>query len=178
MTDLIPIELEARLVGLSKQRRKDGDWIEVKFHIHPDEQPHALFILPLGTDCTLSIKGVPESAEEAPQTQTSPEAPDVPGKLKTVKEHRNWDDVSPREQACIRCNEPEFGKWLIDYLQVPPDSGIAPLVREYCRVASRANLNSNPAAARNWADLDEEYQDFIGQKRLEAQEQQLQDGRR
>ena len=63
MTDRIPITCEARLVGLSKQRRKDGEWIEIRFHVHPSDEPSvaALFILPLGTDCELSIKGVPES---------------------------------------------------------------------------------------------------------------------
>ena len=109
MTDLTPIECEARLVGLSKQRRKDGDWIEVKFHIHPDDHPAALFILPLGTDCMLSIKGVPEKADE-----TTTEAPAETGRPKGgERAKRPWHELSMPEQAGIFVNDVAFAKWLL-----------------------------------------------------------------
>lgn len=102
MTNLTPIECEARLVGLSKQRRKDGDWIEIKFHIHPDDHPAALFILPLGTDCNLSIKGVEEKPTvntEAPTVDSSPE----PERSKGGERAR---------RAGIFCNNKDFQEFM------------------------------------------------------------------
>ena len=113
MSELIPIECEARLVGLSKQRRKDGDWIEVKFHIHPDDHPAALFILPLGTDCMLSVKGI----EDAIGTTTQP--------LKGGERAR---------RAGILCNDRDFQSYMKFIGEpekcFPPDPPSGPMTPE------------------------------------------------
>jgi hypothetical protein len=92
-----PIKCEARLMGLSKTRRKDGDWTEVRWHIHPDDFPAALFLLPLGTACNLEISGADD------ETTTEDDAPDEPVKLKGGERAR---------RAGILCNDPDFQTFL------------------------------------------------------------------
>lgn len=86
------------------------------------------------------------------------------------KAKRPWDEVSPREQACIRCNEPAFGLWLHEYLGGDdPDFPVEQAVKNYCGVTSRSELNTSAAGEANWRRLDEEYQDYIGQQRYAEQ---------
>lgn len=140
MSELIPIECEARLVGLSKQRRKDGDWIEVKFHIHPDDHPAALFILPLGTDCMLSVKGVAEIAgDETPKPES-------------VAEQVRPKGGPISQQAGRLCNDPAFQRWYAkQWTEKPPDISdsewAARCIRAQCGVSSRAEIDSDSRVA-------------------------------
>lgn len=152
MTDLTPIECEARLVGLSKQRRKDGDWIEVKFHIHPDDHPAALFILPLGTQCILGVKGISDE-EAAKQTQERPKGGPI------------------CKRAVLLCKRPEFQSWIAWHYEY---GGWLPLsekhvrrpvteegAKEYifraCRIESRTELDHNDEAAHAFEVLEQEF---------------------
>ena len=159
MTDRTPIKTEARLVGLSKQRRKDGDWIEVRFHIHPDDNPAALFILPLGTAVELSIAGPTEAAGE----QEDEQAPTLPPEAAKAIErpHRKWQELSAREQSVLRCKQPDFQKWICSGTYVPTEENAAMLVQRKCGVKSRSELDDQTdlgrKAALRWWELENDY---------------------
>jgi hypothetical protein len=138
MTDLTPIECEARIVGLSKQRRKDGDWVEVKFHIHPDDHPAALFILPLGTQCMLGVKGLsekPTADSEAATETTRPKGGErarLAGILCGDPAFQNWFHESGEADWAPHCDRREY---------------TARSLRVECGIDSRAELDHNKAAA-------------------------------
>ena len=156
MTDLTPIECEARLVGLSKQRRKDGDWIEVKFHIHPDDHPAALFILPLGTDCNLSIKGTDESAAQPTDEHSTPEATEPP-----QEPDRSLSDADRKliQQAGMLPKNANFRQWLWNFAGPPgtvgayDQAGAEAAVRRLCGVKSRSLIRFNEPSGKLMNDL-------------------------
>ena len=142
MTDLVPIECEARLMGLSKTRRKDGDWFEAKFHIHPDDMTRlsALFLLPLGTACNLAIKGVTETPTASTNAPTETARPKGGERAK---------------RAGILCNDPAFQRWWVGKLALGnnPTLVTAEALREKCSINSRADLDHNEEAARIFDDI-------------------------
>lgn len=79
---------------------------------------------------------------------------------------RTWSDLSPAQQAGIRCNEPAFWKFLNgdgygdlgDDTDVVQDaSKAATYVRLICGVRSRADISKSPAALASWKDLEARY---------------------
>jgi len=160
MTDLVPIECEARLVGLSKQRRKDGDWIEVKFHIHPDDHPAALFILPLGTACNLAIKGTEEAASQTANADSA--APTA---------NSSADDETPKlkggpicKRAVMLCKRPEFQTWAslcglktgpnsVDFIPQTED-GAREFIHRKCNITTRALLDHSAEAAKAFENIE------------------------
>lgn len=144
MSDLTPIEFEARLVGLSKQRRKDGDWVEVKFHIHPDDHPAALFILPLGTQCMLGVKGVPEKPDE---TTTAEEGP---------KSTEGWSEAKRKmvQRAGIVRKEQAFQVWT----KATNDEQAAQYIRWRCGVESCRDLEPGHDSGNRFIELMRDYE--------------------
>jgi hypothetical protein len=71
---------------------------------------------------------------------------------------RKWDDLPPSQQAAIRCGEPEFQRFAE---VVAADLGwrgdAAEIVRRYCKVASRADLNTNERAEDRWRTFEADY---------------------
>lgn len=153
MTDLTPIECEARLVGLSKQRRKDGDWVEVKFHIHPDDHPAALFILPLGTQCMLGVKGVPEKPDETTTAEEKPKGGAI------------------CKRAVLLCKRPEFQRWIAlhdthgGWLPLSEKHVHRPVTQEgakaylyrACLIESRRELDHDQGAKEKFERIEREF---------------------
>jgi hypothetical protein len=75
--------------------------------------------------------------------------------------HRSWRDLTPAQQAGIRCNEPAFQKFLREEgdSAVNDDAGAAAYVRLACGVHSRAHLVGN--AANKWRELEAKYQAWM-----------------
>ncbi len=169
MTDRIPIECEARLIGLSKQRRKDGDWTEIRFHIHPNETPHALFILPLGTDCNLAISGMDEIDATAPAEATDADSPSEATQAPENPERPPGGPLARR--AGILCEKREFTiwarrqAWVLWNEQIPAHpNNAADFLRRVCGVSSRAELDHDPEAAAIFDGVvDEFYRSQRGQ---------------
>lgn len=69
------------------------------------------------------------------------------------KEKQRWSEMEPSKQAAIRCNEPEFQK----YMNAAGPDEAAQYVRQQCRVQSRSEFNTNPAAAARWQALETDY---------------------
>ena len=150
MTDLIPITCEARIMGFSKQSRADGDWTELRIHIHPDETPHSLFLLPLKTHIKLSISGPDEPAEddaaEPAQTQTAPAAVEDAPKLK-------GGPVCKR--AVMLCKNPAFQAHMNC---APSEPATAARLRYRCgNISSRSELDHNPEAGRVFEKIEHNF---------------------
>lgn len=80
---------------------------------------------------------------------------------------REWRDISPVQQAGIRCAEPAFSVFLKE--SYPDDwhesaEDAAECVRMLCRILSRSELATSHKAGVIWKQLDDE---FIAWKALE-----------
>ena len=82
---------EAVLRGMSKRADKEGDWIEVKFQIHPQEVPSALWNADLRSRWQLAFVEIGDDER--------PKAPEKPKE----RTRSQW--------AGIRCNDPAFQEW-------------------------------------------------------------------
>ena len=95
----------------------------------------------------------------------------APAEEKPTKPKRNWDEVSRVEQAGVLCRDDKFDDFVRD---VFPDSyriheEAAGFVRAYCGVKSRADLDTDRNASARWDNLVQDYFDWKGQQRVEAQ---------
>lgn len=75
--------------------------------------------------------------------------------------HRSWGELSPAQQAGIRCAEPAFQKFLREEgdSAVSDTESAAAYVRLVCGVHSRAHLTGN--AANLWHGLDARFQTWM-----------------
>lgn len=69
-------------------------------------------------------------------------------------------DLPPAQQAAMRCNEPDFQRFMGSRgdggFEVSKDAATF-MVRDYCGVVSRGDLNADPLAAARWRALDTDY---------------------
>ena len=74
---------------------------------------------------------------------------------------RQWDEISPAEQAGMRCHEWRFRRFLkAKDLPVHDEKSAAETIRVLCRVGSRRDLNNDEQAAQKWREIDSEYQQW------------------
>lgn len=80
------------------------------------------------------------------------------------KERKRWDELLLSQRAGIRCEEPEFWwflaqhKFCTDQDIMPVNAeGCAEVVRQICRVKSRADLDTNETARILWHNLEDAY---------------------
>ena len=66
---------------------------------------------------------------------------------------RKWDQLSPREQAVLRCDAAVFQQWL----GVSTAADAAAQVRQLCGVASRRELDTDPAKGTMWRHVDSDF---------------------
>ena len=73
-----------------------------------------------------------------------------------AKPSRRWDEMSPAQQAGIRCAEPAFWTFIREERDLPcsSDDEAAEFVRALCGVSSRAELTTNKSAANAWREFD------------------------
>jgi len=122
--------------------------------IHPDDLPDWLALLPLGS--RIAFAAVPIADDETVDTTIYPEEPmthypDDDG-------HRTpWADMSPVQQAGIRCNDEKFQEWL----GATDAKGAAEAVRTHCGVKSRAELRDNENARAAWSATDQQYREWL-----------------
>jgi len=76
------------------------------------------------------------------------------------KHRRTWDQLTPAQQAGIRCNEEAFIRFLTFTLKRGIDDP-AMAVRDYCGVESRAHIVSGTKAEQRWNLLESSYQAWL-----------------
>ena len=82
---------------------------------------------------------------------------------------RSWSDLSYAQQAGIRCNEPDFWKFINTLNGQHGEDGIssamgaASFVRIHCGVKTRADIMLASKAGHIWEDLNSRYERWRGQ---------------
>ena len=144
--------LEARLMGLSKKRRRDGEWAEIVLQVLPEEMPSELFVVKLGTRMHLAMVQIGD--DEQPQ-----------------KPKRAFKDLPLSQQAAIRCADLEFQKWCAKqawengisrwpktFERSEAEGLAAEYVRTWCWVDSRAQLDKEDRFGQRWAYLNAQFE--------------------
>lgn len=97
-------------------------------------------------------KAISRAAEE-PKQLPAPE-----------KERKKWEEMPLSQQAAIRCAEEPFLRFLDEEVcavagwNVPSNADeAAQIVRRFCGVSSRSELNDNTQAAETWKRLEADY---------------------
>lgn len=91
----------------------------------------------------------------------------APDKASAPRERRPFKSLPLPAQAAMRCNDPEFLRFLAEYL-FGPGSGIAiptveeaaDEVRQICGVTSRSKISEADESGTRWRELDRAYLDW------------------
>ncbi len=126
--------IEVKKDGLSQLQ--DGSWV-LKLKVHPNDMPTSLMVAPMGTRYQAALVELDD--DEQPVVQ--------PAKK-----------LGLSQEAGMHCQRPTFWVFLSEMVaahEVPVRSAAeaAVLVRDYCKVSSRAEFDSNQGAAAYWIDL-------------------------
>lgn len=124
----------------------------------PEEQtPEVTTIAPRGSwvaVAALSPEGAAPATSGQEREVSAPPAPLKPS------DKPGWSKLPLSQQAAIRCGDPVFRKWLeekICHRKVNTHDESAAVVRHYCGIESRADLDVYPVPAVKWQDLENRY---------------------
>ncbi len=83
---------------------------------------------------------------------------------------RTWAEITPAQQAGIRCNEPAFVQFLASRYRQCVDSteSASQLVRELCEVKSRSEIRAGTKSAETWQRIEQTYQTWLLAERMGA----------
>ena len=163
--------VDARNVGAHKCIRlmidvpvEHGPWVQAAFGWPSQSAPVAVAVARLMPEAAQT--GVNAAALSAPQAAGAlpspsegarPEAPAAdPEKLT-----RPWRTLKLATQAGVRCQEFAFVRFLAEVHGFPGEANPAESVRQWCRVSSRAELDTVESAGAAWRDLDGRYQAWL-----------------
>ncbi len=139
----------------------------------------------------LAKRYAPELTEKPADEQTPEPAqtPEEPERVKGgARAKRQWDELTAREQACIRCKEEPFQSWLLNLPWVKAhirnqekfpgdDEGQCKhMIYHVCRIRSRSELDTNGLAASVFRGLDNRYRASQTGQSTEALETMLETG--
>ena len=104
--------------------------------------------------------GAPDSVNGVPVAVARMEK-DTPARKETPA-RKSWLYLEPSQQAAMRCNEPDFLRWVRSLGYAPQhgeseQSWIVDWVRDACEVKSRSELNLSRAAGERWRLLDADF---------------------
>lgn len=148
-----------------------ADWRTVKgrkqlqliLEVPLEQQAHVLTMLgaPNPSDpqwCAIALLNLNATKPEEPAKSTQSK----PANATQAGGRRAWSDLSPAQQAGIRCNEEAFWRYLGErgYVVIDHDDA-ASVVRTECQVTSRSDLNTDKDAAERWRNLDAEYRAWM-----------------
>lgn len=97
--------------------------------------------------------------QKPPQIEAKAE---TPANSNEGREHGPFHTLTPTLQAVLRCKSEGFQRFLRERGQSGVDSEerAATYVRFACGVNTRGALTTNPAAARKWATIDAEFEEW------------------
>lgn len=90
----------------------------------------------------------------------------APDKASADKERRPFKSLALAQQAAMRCNEPEFQRFIAERLYGPGNDVLiespmaASEVRHICDVTSRSMISGAGESGRKWLALDAEYMEW------------------
>lgn len=145
---------------------------QVRWSDGPRGQTVTLLLNPADTGEVNPFKSYPSGTEHGQRWQvvcvpigddeSTPSPPETPSE---VKERKPFHTLPRSQQAGILCADWRFGEWLSKRFKTPvkDDAAAAAVVRSYCEIKSRADLDSNTYAADGWDRLVTQYQIDTGQ---------------
>jgi hypothetical protein len=131
--------IEAKKHGL--RQGQDGAWT-LALVLHPNDVPNWLLTAPMGQRLAVVVAALEEEA---------PPPPEKP------KERKRFEELPLSQQAALRCNDLAFQRWLAAGWPAGSVEEVPQKLREYCRVQSRAELDTDEKAAARWRDLDRRF---------------------
>jgi len=88
------------------------------------------------------------------------------------KQRKTWNQLTPTAQACIRCQEPIFQRYVLEVLNYTegdhedPEKNAATYIRTKCKVNTRSALTTNPWAGSMWMQIDRDFLDWKVAERM------------
>ncbi len=143
------------------QQRQSGDW-KISFTVAGTDMDERITRAAMGSRFMAVLVEIGDDElpvhQPAKETQKTSTEPRPPAPRAVAK--RDWRDLSPAEQAGIRCNEPTFRAFLDEEcgFVVAEVDHAAVVVRQLCRVESRRELNTSQDARQRWRSLDDQFQ--------------------
>lgn len=150
--------------------RQTQDGIVISFVLHPNDVTSALATAPLGTRYACAFVEIgddelPVDREEVvPDTKRERHALPAQDKNRAGDGKRSWHELSPAQQAGIRCSEASFQAFLREEGDATCDNAdrAATYVRFVCGVDSRSDLNAAGSVARlKWRDMEAKFQAWL-----------------
>lgn len=155
--------------------RKSKDGVIVSFVVHPNDVDQALTALPIGAIVNIEWSEADDKPKE-PAT-TSPQSaggharaealtPERRSEIATQaaetrwKPKRKFSELSPTEQAGIRCNDAEFNRFLAETYPIHVGNA-SQTVRRLCGVTSRADFAIDEEATILWGELNRHYESWL-----------------
>lgn len=160
--------------------RRTQEGVVVSYVVHPNDVSAALATAPLGTRYMVAFA---EIGDDGKPVTSSPHPPPVngePGEAKLAKapandgiagsasDRRPFETLPLSQQAAIRCSDKDFIAFLDSHdPSLPEDFDPADIVRAWCGVTSRSELNNEAATAEReaWRNLEALFQHWLTDKR-------------
>ncbi len=153
----------------SLHQMQNGDW-RVSFTVQGTDMDYRLIGAAMGTRFMAVLVEIgddelPVQHQPAKETKKTSGEPRPPAPRAVAK--RDWRDLSPAEQAGMRCAQAPFRAFMSEecgFTTDDPDSA-AVVVRQLCRVESRRELNTSKDARLRWQSLDDQFQAWNAMER-------------
>lgn len=158
---------EGKFEALKVAMRQTKDGVVISFVVQPEDFESALAMVPIGArvmvawaeiDTDETKKGGEAHTVPDPNTghdKTQPQA--EPVALSGARPKRPFSSLSLPEQAGIRCSDAAFCEFMVDTRGILNED-VPAHVRGYCGVNSRAELATNESAAKDWRNLNAEFE--------------------
>lgn len=102
-----------------------------------------------GIETPVAIARLDPNKAKAVEAEPEPAPAPAP-----VKDRTKWDELPASARAAMRCNNPEFQK----FIGATSIAEAASIVRSRCGITSRSELSiNNVTAMREWNDLDDSF---------------------
>lgn len=131
--------------GIKYSYRQSKDGIVISFLVQPHDVSTELATAPLGERYMVAFARIGDDEKPIAQPNQGPVGKE---KLRTP-----WHELKPSQQAGIRSRDADFWRWarLDSY-----DEAVR-FIREYCGIASRAELDTLDGARMKWQQLDRNF---------------------
>ncbi|HVZ60663.1 MAG TPA: hypothetical protein VG892_07750 [Terriglobales bacterium] len=134
---------------LSAERKNDKG-IYLTFLVQPDDYTAELSQLQIGARLMVAW-------EEIVNTEVEPIKVELT-KEEKKKEHRPFNSLPLSQQAAIRCQDPEFRKFI--NASTGADEA-AQIIRNICEVGSRSEIVDGCESGRLWKKIERRYQSYL-----------------
>lgn len=167
----MPGSFEAKLHAY----RRTQDGAVISFVVHPDEIQSVsdLSMAPFGTRLMIGWAQIGDDEKEVETPATTPggytiaaqERPEDCVVTVAPRERKPFSSLPLSQQAALRCSDERFQDYMQHYfwntLTDNNEEYTTQLVRDYCRVGSRSELNTDQDAAAQWRKLEANYQSWL-----------------